>query len=193
MTGGAWKDTHNSAGAKRNKAKKQPARISTTEHHTSCQDEDTKFQTEVDLADLRLKLRRWNFARSWKPAASSSLPDEVAPTSPRTRRPALPLKDAVEDAANYSQGKVLLFADDHAKRRNGGQHDVLPSSHQANITVAQPNPPLDRQLVGQYLDRCIAAAESQLVGAGRKSRKKGAVKEIERLVKTVIATQADCR
>lgn len=191
MTGGAWKDTESSAGARRNKAKKQPAPIATTKHQTSCRDEDTKFQIEVDLADLRLKLRRWNFARSWKIAASRSLPNEAEPMSPRTRRPPLLLKDA-EEAAHHSQGKVSLLVGGQVDKRNGPNDDAFPSSHQVDITMAQPNPPLDRKLVGQYLDRCIAAAESQLVGVGSKSRKKGAVEEIERLVEMVIATQADC-
>ena len=43
--------------------------------------------------------------------------------------------------------------------------------------------------MGQFLDKCIAAAESQLAAAGSKAKKKGAVREIERLVEKVV-TQA---
>ena len=192
MTGGAWKDTPILAGPKRKKAKKQPGPISTAEHAISPQDEDAKFQTEVDHADLRLKLRRWRFGRSWRTAASNSLPDEAAPISPRTRVPPLPpLKDVVEETS-CSEGKLSLPAGGQAKEEDRSQHEALPACNGVNIAIAQPDPPLDRKTVGQYLDQCIAAAESQLVGAGSKSRKKGAVKEIERLVEKVIATQADC-
>ena len=193
MTGGTWNDTHISTNTRQNKRKKQPAPISTTEHAMSPQDEDTKFQTEVDLADIRLKLRRWRFGRSWRTAASSSLADEAALVSPRTRGPPLPPLKDVEEVVNHSQGKEFLLAGGQAKEEDRSQLDALPSSHQVNITTAQPDPPLDRKTVGQYLDQCIAAAESQLVGAGGKSRKKSAVKEIERLVEKVIATQADCK
>ena len=187
MTGGAWKDTNVPAGAKRNKAKKQPLLISTTEHATSRQTEDERFQTEVELADLKIKLRRWNFARSWKIAASSPLADDDStPLSPRTRRPSR--KDAKE-AATRPQGRAPLFTDDQVGRKDRSQRDALPSCHRGNITNAQPNSPLDRQMIGQYLERCVAAAESQLAGAGNKSQKKGAVREIERLVEKVMATQ----
>lgn len=39
--------------------------------------------------------------------------------------------------------------------------------------------------MAQYLDRCIAVAETQLAGA-RGRGKKGAVREIERLVERVV-------
>lgn len=185
MTGGAWKATNVSPGAKETKAK-QSARTPTTEgvgvssEDISRQSED-RFRAEVDIADLRMKMRRWNFARSWKSPSSSPLDDDshVSPwdvDKPSTCRTKAPL--CAEQAEK--------------KKRKGTEHGnraARSSCPRAN-PIAKPHAPLDRHLIGQYLDRCIAATESQLAGARNKSKKKGAVKEIERLVEKVIVTQA---
>ena len=194
MTGGAWKDTPVSANTKRKNAKKQALRQLTLEHTTSPQTEEKRFQTEVELADLSLDLRRWTFARSWrKNAASSSLAEEVAPISPRTRPPPPPPPKDVKGPAKHSRGKRSVIAEGQAEKRHRHENEAFPSIDRVNNTIAQPDPPLDRQLVGQYLDRCIAVAEAQIAGARDKSKKKRAVEEIERLVERVIATQADRR
>ena len=85
MTGGSWKDTTVSNSLEKPKSKR-PARVFTTKHaygfseDTSNQDDD-KFQTEVDLADLKMRLLRWNFARSWGAAS----PVDESRISPRSR------------------------------------------------------------------------------------------------------------
>ena len=184
MTGGTWKDTKASASSKKPKAKKQPAQISTK--HTSTQDDEEKFQAEVDLADLQLQLRRWSFARSWRRPSSMSLTEEL-PVSPRTRRPA----DFEEPATCHMTDKASLCADQVENQRNEHEdHAALSSCHQVDPIIAQADLLLDRHLIGQYLDRCIAATESQLAGERNKTKKNGAVKEIERLVEKVIETQA---
>lgn len=162
MTGGAWKDTDASVGSKRKKAK-QLLRVLTTEHIS-----EDKFRAEVDLADLRIKLRRWNFARGGRRASSDSLADESDAVSPRSR---------TEDRGNEvtSSGQALSFAD--RVGGNGSEHDA----------VGRPSPLLGRHLVGPYLDSCIAATESQLVGARGKAGTRGAVREIQRLAEKVVA------
>lgn len=194
MTGGAWKDTNHSTGPKRNKAKEQPPSVLTLENNISTQTEEQRFRTEVELADLRLDLRRWNFSRSWRRnGGSSSLADPGGMVSPRTRPPpSLPPKDG-KGPAKHIQGKAYAIAEGQAEKRHRPDNEAFPSSLQLNNAIGQSDPSLGKQLVGQYLDRCIAVAELQIAGARDKSRKKEAVREIERLVEKVIATQADQR
>lgn len=170
MTVRTSKSTAVSTSWKQSKAT-QPAQTSATDRtsdfskDTSSHDED-KFRAEVDLADLKIKQRRWNFARSWRPASSdSSLADEPH-ISPRSRT---------------WPTKVPLSADRTDKER------VEDDDLRLRNTIAKPNPALDRRLMGQYLDRCIAATESQLARGRNKSKKKEAVKEIERLVEKVVS------
>lgn len=184
MTGGTWKDAKASASPKKPKAKKRPARISTK--HKSTQDDKEKFQAEVDLADLQIQLRRWTFARSWRRPSSKSLTEDL-PISPRTRQPT----DVGEPATSPRTDKASLCADQVENQRNEHEdHAALSSCHQVDPIIAKADLLLDRHLIGQYLDRCIAATESQLAGERDKTKKKGAVKEIERLVEKVIETQA---
>lgn len=185
MTGGSWKDTNISKSSKKRKAK-QPARASTAEHvrdfsseDKSSQEED-RFRTEVDLADLKMKLRRWNFARSWGSASSISLAEE-SHISPRSR------PEDIEEPSTCSN-KAPLVADLPEKNETGHGDLGALSCNRVN-TIAKPNAPLDRNTIGQYLDGCIAATESQLVAGRNKAQRKRAVKEIERLVEKVV-TQA---
>ena len=60
-----------------------------------------------------------------------------------------------------------------------------PPSHGAN-TVTESHAPLDRQLMGQYLDGCIKVAEARMAKATDKKKKEEAVEEIERLVGRVV-------
>lgn len=172
-TAGASKNTTTSTDSKKTKAK-QPTRASHTNKHADnnskekpSQDGD-KFKTEIDLADLRIQLRRWNFARSWNSASSGSLADE-SHISPWNR------PEDVDDRA-ICPGKRVLLA--------GQERETQVK------TMAKTNPRLERYLIGPYLDKCIAATESQLAMGRHKSKKTKAVKEIERLVETVV-TQAD--
>ncbi|KAL9132738.1 MAG: hypothetical protein Q9175_006088 [Cornicularia normoerica] len=184
MTGGAWKDRNHPAGSKRSKAKR-PAQAPTTKHardfsedDKSIQDEE-KFRAQVDEADLKMKLRRWNFARSWRPACSSPLADESDNISPRSR------PEDVGNSATFHR-KAPLIAD-QAEKKNRTEHDDVAALSCGRVnTVAKPNAPLDNYLTGQYLDRCVAATESQLAGKRNKTKKKEAVKEIERLVEKVV-------
>ena len=182
MTGGSWKDTNTSKSSKERKAK-QFARASAAEHACdfSSQDkssqEENRFRTELDLADLKTKLRRWNFARSWGSASSSSVGDRESHVSPRSRP-----EDNIEEASTCTN-KAPLFA--HLPKENENGHGDLAAALSCNRvnTIASPNAPLDRNTIGQYLDGCIAATESQLAAGRNKSEKKNrAVKEIERLV-----------
>lgn len=166
MTGGSWQDTDASARSKRKQNKsKRPARLLTSTHtsdylisaDTSIHDEDAdeySFRAEVDIADLRTKLRRWKFSRSWRCGLGRSRVDEGDMISPRSR-----VRDVGKETSCLTR---------------------------AQNTIEEPSAPLDRELVGQYLERCVAAAESQLVGARSNGEKKRAVKEIERLVEKVV-------
>lgn len=184
MTGGSWKDATNPKSSKKPKAKR-PARVPTIEpaygfsEDTSSQNDD-KFQAEVDLADLKIALLRWNFARSWRSASSRSLADEPN-ISPRSHP-----RD-VKISATCS-GRADVRADQAGKIRSGYDDLAALSRNRVN-TTAKSNPPLDGNVIGQYLDKCIAATEYQLARAGSKAKKKEAVKEIERLVEKVV-TQA---
>ncbi len=167
MTGGTWKDAKASASPKKSKAKKKPARISTK--HTSTQDDEDKFQAEVDLADLQIQLRRWTFARSWRRPSSRSLTEEL-PISPRTRRPT----DVKEPATCPRTDEASLCADRVGDQGNKHEDEAaLSSCHQVDPIIAKADLPLDRHLIGQYLDRCIAATESQLAGERIRRRRKG--------------------
>ena len=109
--------------------------------------------------------------------------------SPRTRPPS---HKEVRGPARRSQGEVFVIAEGQVEKRHRPKDEASPSSSRLNETIAQSDPPLDTNFVGQYLERCIAVAESQIAGARDKSRKKEAVKEIERLVEKVVArVQAD--
>ena len=196
MTGGTWKDANASARSKKTKPKKHPAPTPTAKHGcdfsseeaTSTRDEEDRFRAEVDLADLQMKLRRWNFARGWKRASSGSLGDESSPMSPRNRGAAR----GEESSAVHSRDKASLFGDRGETGRVGREVLTARSScHRVDPVIGPADPSLDRLLIGQYLDRCVAATESQLAEGRDKSKKQGAVKEIERLVEKVIATQAD--
>lgn len=181
MTGGSWKDTDVSHGSKKPKTKR-PSPLHTIPHaHTSSNNafnrEYTKFRTEVDLADLQIKLRRWNFARSWRTASSGPSIDE-SDISPRTRF------GDVEDKASRTSKRLLTANHGERKNKTSNRNDgaTVPQ-----CTTAEPTRPLDRELMTQYLDRCIAATESQLADARHKAKRKGGtVKEIERLVENVV-------
>ncbi|CAD6579414.1 MAG: hypothetical protein ASARMPREDX12_009160 [Alectoria sarmentosa] len=186
MTGETWQDTNTSKRSNEERKARKSAQGLTNEHacdfsskDKSSQEED-RFRTEVDLADLKIKLRRWNFARSWGSASSSLVGDESR-ISPRSRP-----EDIEEDST--CTNKAPLFADLPEKNETGHGDLAALSCHRV-YTIAKPNPPLDRNTIGQYLDQCIAATESQLAGARNKSQKKKAVREIERLVAKVV-TQA---
>ncbi|KAL9064322.1 MAG: hypothetical protein Q9161_008956 [Pseudevernia consocians] len=197
MTGGAWKATNVSARSKKTKPKKQPAPPPTPKHAcdfsaeaTSTQDEEDRFRAEVDRADHQLKLRRWNFARSWKRASSGPLGDECSPLSPRSREAA---GVGVGGPVIHSRDEAAVSGDRGEKEDRVVEREVfaaLSSCHRVDPIIGNADPSLDRGLMGQYLDRCIAATESQLVEGRKRSKKQGAVREIERLVEKVIATQA---
>ena len=180
MTGGAWKDTKQPGSSKNPKARtRRPAQIPTVQHvQDVSKDKDAPgqdYQDESLLAqsefiDLRMQLQRWSFARSWRTARSSpppadTLQDDISPLC----RP----QDV--EAPVLSPGKAQMIGD-----------NLIPlPGHEANaIGVSQP--PLDKHLMGQYLDGCIKAAEAQLAKTTDKGKKEEAVKEIERLVGRVI-------
>ena len=175
MTGGAWKDTNYSHTPKEIKTKQFIAptsdSASTPSSDRSSLDE-TNFRAEVDLADLQIKLRRWNFARSWRSASSNSLAEEPD-LSPRR----LP-RDV--DIPPKSPNKPDLSVLETEK-----SNTALP--HQSIKPTTKPTSPLDKALVAQYLEQCIAATESQLARSRNSAKKKAeAVKEIERLVEKVV-------
>ena len=201
MTGGTWKATNVSARSKKTKPKKQPAPPPTTKHAydfpaeaTSNQDEEDRFRAEVDRADHQLKLRRWNFARSWKRASSGPLGDECSPLSPRSRGAAgVGVGVGVQGPVIHSRDEASVSGDRGEEEERVVEREVLAalsSCHRVDPIIGNADPSLDRRLMGQYLDRCIAATESQLVEGRKRSKKQGAVREIERLVEKVIATQA---
>ena len=66
-----------------------------------------------------------------------------------------------------------------------GSDFVSPPGPGANA-VAVSHAPLDRHLMGQYLEGCIKAAEARLAKATDKKKKEEAVREIERLVGRVV-------
>lgn len=165
MTGGAWEDrdkTH------RRFKKSSPTQPPTTPPHVPPPYDDhftpdeTTFHTAVDLADLQTKLRRWTFARSWKTASSNPSAEEETNISPLSR-PTAPIET----------GPSQTDTDRKTPPAPRPQHPATP--------------PLDEDVMAQYLNRCIAAVETQLAGARDKSKgKNGAVKEIERLVEQLV-------
>lgn len=176
MTGGAWESTDRTHRLKKS-SKSQPPTTNPT-HTLSSDDqltaEETNFYTEVDLADLRMKLRRWTFARSWKTAASNPLAEEETNLSPLSRP--------------IDLDKSPTYPNNHGPPLSASQTDTDKRTPLAQRTAT---PPLDEDLMAQYLNQCIAAAETQLAGAKDKSKvKNGAVKEIERLVEKLV-TQAE--
>ena len=176
MIGGAWTDTEKTHRPKKTRAK-QPLAESTRgilEDGDNPTQHDANFRTAVDVAELQLKLRRWTFARSWKLASSAVQCDEP-PLSPRS----LP-KDTENPATSPNKSPIHV---DHAEK-NSLEEVVLPRHPPAGNTKSTA--PLDRHLMAQYLDQCIAAAESQIAGARDKVEKRRAVKEIERLVERVV-------
>ena len=180
MTGGTWKDTSQPARSKKPKAKQQkPARTPTTKHVRDVSrnmdaptqdDQDKRFQAQLDLIDLKMRLQRWTFARSWRTARSSPPPAEAS------RHDISPwcLPQDVENPP-IGPGKARLI-----------DGDLVPLAGHCANAVADPYMLLDRHLMGQYLDGCIAAAEAQLAKATNKAVKEEAVKEIERLVERVV-------
>ena len=186
ITGGAWKDSDKSSRSKKSNKTNQSAQLPTTKptctpssDNESNQDE-TNFYTEVDLADIQIKLRRWNFARSWK-TPSSNPPAEETNISPRC----LPIDLNVAATCPDKEPPLSAFQTDT-------NNETTAFPHHPHNTAVKPAPALDEDLMAQYLNRCIAAAEAQLAGARDKSRKKkGAVKEIERLVEKVVEAQAN--
>lgn len=176
MTGGAWKDTDHKHSPKKMKTKQftpapTPDPASTPSSDRSSLDE-TNFRAEVDLADLQIKLRQWNFARSWKTASSNSLADDSA-LSPRCLHSDLDIPPQCPDIPALS----ALQAEK--------SDTALP--YQAVNPTTELTPTLDKALIAQYLDQCIAATESQLARSRNNAKKKGeAVKEIERLVEKVV-------
>ena len=175
MTGGAWKDTNYSHTPKKIKTKQFTApasdSASTPSSDRSSLDE-TNFRAEVDLADLQIKLRRWNFARSWKSASSNSLAEE-SELSPRC------LPRDVDIPPNFPKKAALSTLQAEKKNATLVYQSIKPST--------KPTSPLDKALIAQYLDQCIAATESQLARSRNSAKKKEeAVKEIERLVEKVV-------
>ena len=181
MTGGAWKDTKQSRSSRKPKAKNErPAQIPTTKHvhHVSndkdapSQDaQDENLRAQLESIDLRMQLQRWTFARSWRTTRSSPPPadtseDEISPLS----RP----QDA--ETPKLSPGKSQTTSD-----------DLVPPPGNGADVVGVLHAPLDRYLMGQYLDGCIKVAEAKLAKATSKAAKEEVVKEIEQLVERVIA------
>ena len=176
MNGGAWKDTDQPGSSRKPKTKKQRlAQIPTVKHihdvskgmdAPSQDSQDENLQAQSEFIDLKMQLQRWTFARSWRTARSSPSPAEhdISPWC----RP----QDV--EAPTLSPGKAQII----------GGNFVPPPGHGAN-TVAESHAPLDRQLMGQYLEGCIKAAEARLAKTTDK-KKEEAVKEIERLVERVV-------
>ena len=180
MNGGAWKDMDQPESSRKPKAQSHRlAQIPTVKHipdvskdkDAPSQDaQDEKLQARLEFIDLKMQLQRWTFARSWRTARSSPPPadtseDDISPWS----RP----KDV--EAPISSPGKAHVISG-----------DLVPlSGHGAN-TVAVSHAPLDRHLMGQYLDGCVKAAEARLAEATDKEKKEEIVKEIERLVERVV-------
>ena len=177
MTGGTWKDTNQPGSSRKTKAKQQrPAQIPTVQHARdvsknmdapSQDDQDERLRAQLEFVDLKMRLQRWTFARSWRTARSSP-PLTEHDISPWCR------SQDVETPV-LSPGKAQLI---------GG--DLVPLPGHGTNAVAGSHGPLDRQLMGQYLDGCIAAAESRLAKAPNRAVKEEAVKEIERLVGRVV-------
>ena len=177
MNGGAWKDTNQPGSSRKPKARNQrPAQISTTKHvHGVSKDtdapsqdaQDEKLQARLEFIDLRMQLQRWSFARSWRIARSNPPPAEhdISPLC----RP----QDV--EIPTVSPGKAQMIGD-----------DLVPLPGHGTNTVAVSQAPLDRHLMGQYLDGCIKAAEARLAEATDKGKKEEIVKEIERLVERVV-------
>ena len=177
MNGGVWKDTNQPGGSRRPKAKNQrPAQIPTTEHvhdvskdkdAPSQDDQDESLRAQLEFIDLKMQLQRWSFARSWRTARSSlsQTEDDISPWC---------CPQDIEHPA-VSPGNAQLV-----------DSDLVPlPGHEANaVSVSQA--PLDRHLIGQYLDGCIKAAEAKIANATNKAVKEEAVKEIERLVERVV-------
>lgn len=183
MTGGAWEDTDKTHPPRKNTT--NSTRVPSCDDDQPTQDE-TNFYTEVDLADLQMKLRRWTFARNWKTASSSSSPlaEEETNLSPLSR-PIIHL-DQSPTYSSKKDGRPPLSASSQTDTDN----IKTPLAHRPQQQTAAP--PLDEDLMAQYLNRCIAAAETQLAGARDKSKvKNGAVREIERLVEKVVIRQAE--
>lgn len=179
MIGGAWEDTDKTHRPR--KSTTNSPRVPSCDDDDQLTQDETNFYTEVDLADLQMKLRRWTFARNWKTASSSSSPraEQETDLSPLSR-PIIHL----DKSPTYSSKK-----DDRPPLSASSQTDTdnneTPLAHRPHQQTATP--PLDEDLMAQYLNRCIAAAETQLAGARDKSKvKNGAVKEIERLVEKVV-------
>ncbi|KAM0798041.1 hypothetical protein BDR22DRAFT_861383 [Usnea florida] len=181
MNGGAWKDTNQSRSSRKLKAKyERPAQVPTKKHvqdvskdkDASSQDaQDEDIQAQSEIIDLRMQLQRWTFARSWRttrssPPAADTSEDEISPLS----RP----QDA--ETPILSPGKSQTTSDDL----------VPPPGHGTDV-VGVLHAPLDRRLMGQYLDGCIKVAEAKLAKATNKAAKEEVVKEIEQLVERVIA------
>ena len=171
MTGGAWKDTNQSRSSRKPKAKKErPAQIPSTKHvHDVSKDKDApsqdaqdeNLQAQVEIIDLRMQLQRWTFARSWRTTRSSPSPADTS-------------EDEISPLSRPQDVKTPT--DDL----------VPPPGHGADV-VGVLHAPLDRHLMGQYLDGCIKVAEAKLAKATNKAAKEEVVKEIEQLVERVIA------
>ena len=180
MTGGAWEDTDKTHRPR--KSTTNSLCVPSRADDQLTQDE-TNFYTAVDLADLQMKLRRWTFAQNWKTASSSSSSppaDEETNLSPLSRP--IHLDDKSPTYSSKKDGRPPLSASSQTDTT-----DNKPAlAHRLQQQTAT-TPPLDEDLMAQYLNRCIAAAETQLAGARDKSKvKNGAVKEIERLVEKVV-------
>lgn len=91
--------------------------------------------------------------------------------SPRSR-----IED-VNITENHRIGTGSLVADRAKKHKKAG-HDEPPYliSEENTHACGSVDPPLDGQLVGRYLDGCIAAAEAQLAGKGGEVRRREAVR-----------------
>ena len=233
-TGGAWKDTDPSQRSKKKKNNNnnnnnydkttQPAQSSTAAAATvhpptdlvvvvpsdddDDNDNETSFRTEVDRAELRLQLRRWNFARSWKKTtATCSRPDEeeeeegggISPLSRRNTNVEWNLSAAPSDPHhnnNNNKNKENANDDHHqAPTTKKTKKDTSTSTQDDDDTTTTTTaPPLDKDTIAQYLDRCIAVTETQLAAArSRREKNWAAVKEIERLVGKVVGGGGEVR
>ena len=182
MTGGAWKDTNHSHNPKKIKTKQPTPAPTSNPTRTPSSDRsslyETTFRTELDLADIQIKLRRWSFARSWRTASSDSLAHELDLS---------PLCQPSDVGIPPNCPKLPALSALQAERKG----TALPYQPIKPTTKATPH--LDETVIAQYLEQCIAATESRLASARNNAKKKGeAVKEIERLVEKVMM-QADLR
>lgn len=177
MTGGAWEDRDKTQRPKKSAKTQLPNLTCVPTTDDQLTQDQTNFYTKVDLADLQMKLQRWTFARNWKTASSSPQSEKDMNISPLSRpvdtdkTPTYPSKNGQSPVCSCDSQTIT--------------DNTTPPAQPSRQTTT---PPLDEDLMAQYLNQCIAAAETQLAGAKDKSKVKNeaVVKEIERLVEKLV-------